>query len=156
MENLLPQAKVFLENFLSSFLGFSFTPSLFQAAIIVVSVFLLALTLGLARHHMVMWSVKGANFGFLLGIIFILVIEAVVLLGGRTALFEGTKGSSLPPQLQALLRDGRESLIQVLGLSVEEIPVGEARQASPQTVLEDFQSLDSSEAEVVRSAICKP
>lgn len=156
MENFLPQASTVLSRFLEP-LGFSFSPSFLQAAIIVVLVFLLAITLGFARQHMLTWSFKGAHFGFLFGIIFILILEAIFLVGGRTALFEASSNQRIPPNLRSFVEQGRKNLVGVLGLSVEQIPPTVAQEEpSAQSIIEGFQTLSPDQAQTVRSAICQP
>lgn len=154
MENFLPQILPKIEGILASY---SFSSSAnFQAAVIVVTVFLIAVLLGVTRRHIVSWTMSGAWFGFVFGIIFILGLEATFLVGGRTALFEATVNEKAPPQLRAFLEDGKRNLVRVLGLTTEEIPTSVAQELpSSQSILNDFQSLSSLESETVRSAICR-
>jgi len=159
MGNILPFVESFLKPYLNqiSYLRYmSFHPSAIQAALIVVLLFLLVLTLAYTRRHMIGWSFRGMHFGFIAGILFILILEAVVFIGGKTA-FSESQNTKLPGNIQGLLQKGRKDLINVLGLSTEEIPKSDAKEKpNIRSVLKDYENLSSDEAKIFRRSICEP
>lgn len=103
---------------------------------------------------MLEWSIKGAWFGVLFGIIITLVVQAVLLIGGRTTLVELIGNEKTPKVVRELLFDTSAQLSGVLG---KDIPVLSASDTSDtQTIFTEFNKLSSEEQSEVKEVICLP
>jgi len=135
---------------------FSIAPSYLQAGAIVLLLFLLVLSLANLRRHFLNWSVKGSIFGIFMGFILALILEGFLIIGGRTVLTEIVGWKDAPKPLVNLLDVGREKLVEVLGVTA---PIPESfagKEKNSSDILNEFRKLNVSEAEKVKSAICKP
>jgi len=135
---------------------FSISPSYIQAGAIVFLLFLLILSMANLRRHFLNWSVKGSIFGIFMGFILALILEGFLIIGGRTALTEIVGWKDAPKPLVNLLDAGREKLVEVLGVTA---PIPESfatKEKNSLDILNEFRKLNVSEAEKVKSAICKP
>jgi hypothetical protein len=91
-------------------------------------------------------------WGFLLA----LVVEGVLILGGRTILTEVIGWDNAPKPISTALDAGRAKLVDVLGVT-DEIPSSNAKNTPTyQSVVGDFASLSEKDADKVRSFICEP
>ena len=135
---------------------FSFSPSYFQAALIIFLIFILVLTLAQVRRHFIDWSIKGAIFGIFIGFLLALVLEGFLIIGGRTALTEVLGWKNAPKPLVGAIDQGRKKLVDVLRVT-DEVPASVAK-ADPTVddAVQLFQSLDPSESAKARSLICQP
>jgi len=136
--------------------SFSISPSYIQAGAIVFLLFILVLSLANLRRHFLKWSVKGSIFGIFMGFILALILEGFLIIGGRTVLTEIIGWKDAPKPLVNLLDVGRNKLVGVLGISA---PIPESfanKEKNSLDILDEFRKLNISEAEKVRSAICKP
>src|SRR3990167_2442698 len=92
----------------------------------------------------------------IVGLLFVLVFEGFLLVGGRTILTEVLGWENAPKPVQIALESGREKLVNVLGVT-EEIPSSLANEPpTAELVLQMFESLDASDAASVTSQICSP
>lgn len=126
-----------------------------QAVVIIIGVFLITLVLGLARHHMLAWSIKGAGFGIVMGAVLMLVLEGILLVGGKTAVGEIVKNTSTPENVRVFLQKNMSELASQIG--TEPGTLGAAsEQTGPEVIISEFKNLESLEREKVQEAICKP
>ena len=65
------------------------------------------------------WSFKGSIFGLFLGFLLALILEGFLLLGGKTALTSLLGWKNPPKAVSGVLENGREKLINVLGINSE-------------------------------------
>lgn len=151
------QATQFFTKSLDFNLGnFSFSPTYLQAGAIVFLIFLLILVFAQMRRHFINWSVKGAFFGIFFGFLLALILEGFLIIGGKTAIIEVLGWKNAPKPISNVLDLGREKLVNVLGIT-SQIPVSNAETlVNSDKVMNLFQSLNPSEAQKVRSMICKP
>jgi len=136
--------------------NFSISPSYIQAGAIVLLLFILVLSLANLRRHFLNWSVKGSVFGIFMGFILALILEGFLIIGGRTVLTEIVGWKDAPKPLVNLLDAGRDKLVEVLGVSA---PIPESFATKEKTsldILDEFRKLNVTEANKVKSAICKP
>ena len=136
--------------------NFSISPSYIQAGAIVLLLFILVLSLANLRRHFFNWSVKGSVFGIFMGFILALILEGFLIIGGRTVLTEIVGWKDAPKPLVNLLDAGRDKLVEVLGVSA---PIPESFATKEKTsldILDEFRKLNVTEANKVKSAICKP
>ncbi|MFC1625036.1 hypothetical protein ACFL15_01525 [Patescibacteria group bacterium] len=134
----------------------SITPSYIQAAAIIFLVFLLVLSLSGARRYFLKWSLKGSLFGIFWGFMLALIIEGFLIIGGKTIFTEIMGWKDAPKPLVNVLDAGREKLVEVLGITA---PIPESfakKEIFSEDILDDFRKLNISEAEKVKSLICKP
>lgn len=126
-----------------------------QATFIIIVVFLFALLLGVARHHMLAWSIKGAWFGIFFGILLTLLVEAFLLVGGRTALVETLNNEKIPKTVRNTIREGTREISNSLN---NEIPMLSAQDQQDPTknVISLFSSLKREDQQTVERAICLP
>lgn len=126
-----------------------------QAMLIIIGVFLFTLVLGLARHHMLVWSIKGAGFGIVMGAILMLILEGILLVGGKTAVGEIVKNNSTPDNVRVFLQKNMSELASQIG--AEPGTLGAASEKiDPEVVISEFKNLESLEQKAVQEAICKP
>lgn len=136
--------------------NFSISPSYIQAGAILFLIFILLLSMANLRRHFLNWSVKGSIFGIFMGFILALILEGFLIIGGRTVLTEIIGWKDAPKPLVNLLDAGREKLVDVLGITAP-IPESNAqKQKNSFDLLNDFRKLNTTEAEKVKSIICKP
>lgn len=134
----------------------SLQPSYIQAAAILFLLFILLLSLANLRRHFLNWSVKGSIFGIFWGFILALILEGFLIIGGKTILTEIVGWKDAPKPLVNILDAGREKLVEVLGIS-DPIPSSYAQKEKTSIdILDEFRRLNVTEAEKVKSAICKP
>lgn len=136
--------------------NFSISPSYIQAGAIVLLLFILVLSLANLRRHFLNWSVRGSVFGIFMGFILALILEGFLIIGGRTVLTEIVGWKDAPKPLVNILDAGRDKLVEVLGVS-DPIPESFAKKEKTSLdILDEFRKLNVTEANKVKSAICKP
>jgi hypothetical protein len=153
----MPDSAQFLFNTFDINLGSVYIPiPYWQAAALVVLIFLLILVMAQYRRHTVDWSMKGAVLGVFLGFLLALFLEGFLIIGGRTAL-TGVLGWKNPPlPIARVLEAGRSELIQVLGIQTE-IPASYAMETGTvQDALEVIQSLNPQDLKSVKGILCAP
>lgn len=153
MEALFAQA-ISLVNFLLSQIGFKLSPGTLQAAYIIVAVFLFALAFGIARHHMISWSLKGAWFGIFFGILLTLLVEAALLVGGRTVLVEALRWENTPKVVRDTLQISFAELSKNLSPNIPTL--GASDEKSKEKLIYEFENLSPEEQDEVRAAVCTP
>lgn len=130
-------------------------PVVFAGSIIFL-VFLLILTMAQLRRHYVNWSLKGGLFGIFFGFLLALILEGFLLISGKTFLTEALGWKNAPKPISVALDAGRGKLIQVLGIK-DQIPVSMASgNATFDTAVGVFQSLNPVEAKKIKNLICTP
>jgi len=131
--------------------GLYFSPTYLQAGLIVVLIFLLILLLGQLRHRMVNWEFRGIIPGIVMGFLLALVLEALLLVSGSTALIKVLGWKNPPKPISNVLDMGKEKFTKVLGSNTKV----EIKNLNSSSVLEDFRKLNSSQANTVRLLICE-
>jgi len=129
-------------------------PTYINAAIVVVLLFFLVLTMAQVRRHFMTWSFKGAIFGILLGFLLALVVEGFLVIGGRTAFTEILGWKNAPKPVSTALNIGRERLLQVLGTNTT-IPSSEAKIDGVSEILGVFNKLSPGEKEKIKTEVCR-
>lgn len=132
------QVIVFIQKTFVVNLGkFSIPFSYWQAAGIVVLIFLLIVSLAQFRRHEVNFSFKGMMVGLLFGFIFTLILEGFLIINGKTVITQILGWNNAPKPISLVLDAGRTKLTQVLGVSDQTI-----------------QSLNPTEIKKLKSLIC--
>ncbi len=152
---MLNSIQFLLKSFTLNVGRFSVPIPYWEAAAIVVLLFVLILTFAEMRKHYVDWSFKGGLAGIFFGFLLALILEGFLLIGGRTAI-TGILGWKNPPKPVAHVLDaGKTKLIQVLGAQTQ-IPASLAKEnTSVQGALETIQSLNPQDVTKVKSILCK-
>lgn len=100
------------------------------------------------------WHLQGAMGGVAFGFLLAIIIEGLLVVGGRTVFTEVIGWKDAPKPIANALDTGREKLIGVLGVT-ETIPASQAfEKPTIGGLMENYQLLGSSEKETVRSIIC--
>lgn len=102
--------------------GVTIYPQIWQAGLIIILLFFLVLTMAQVRRHFMEWSFKGAWFGIFLGFILALILEGLLLVGGRTIVTEVLGWRDAPKPVKTALDAGNDKLREVLGTSYQECP----------------------------------
>lgn len=153
MENILAQVFYVLPNFFSS-LGNTLPPGSVKLISIFGGIFLFLLLMGWARHHQLLWTFKGAHFGVIIGIVLTLVVEALIIIGGKTTFAEIIKNDKIPPAVLEAISKNLEDLN--FNLTSEPKALGAASKTSAVDVVGDFHELSEQEQSRVEDLICNP
>jgi hypothetical protein len=134
--------------------GFVFSPTYLQAGLIVFCLFLLILTFGMLQHRYTHWTIKGVMPGVALGFTLAFLIEAVLLVGGRTIFTELIGWKDAPKPISNALDVSRERLADVLGVNdmVEETNAGSI--PSVAQIIQNYESLEEGEQGSVQDLVC--
>lgn len=136
--------------------GMQISSNYIQAVLIVFMIFLIILSVARLRHMYVNWSLKGAvsmiGFGFLLA----LVLEGLLIIGGRTLFTEVLGWENAPKPISVALDAGRLRLVNVLGVT-DSIPESSADTKSEvELVVKQINSLDVEERAQLFENYCSP
>lgn len=93
-----------------------------QVLAIVVLLFLLVFMMASVRRHFLEYSIRGAGFGVILGFVLAIVVEGILLVGGRTVLIQTFGWKNPPKPIEKALEAGRERFSAVLGVSTPDEP----------------------------------
>lgn len=137
--------------------GIYIEPTYWQAAAIIILIFLLILTLARLRYIYVEWHFSRHNLSFLFyGFLLALIMEGFFLISGRTLFTTLLGWKSAPKPIGTALDIGRRKLSDVLG-SQTKIPNSSASQKpSYQSVISSFEELSEEEKADTRLYICEP
>jgi hypothetical protein len=129
--------------------GLEVEPTYWQAAIVLMLIFLLLFTVARMRYLYVHWSlgksaISMAFWGFVLAI----ALEGLLILSGRTLFTEVLGWENAPKPISTVLAISRNKLVDVLGVT-KESPTHES-------VTNDYENLSTDEMIQVRNVICKP
>ncbi len=136
--------------------GFSFSPNLLQAILMVILIFLLIFTLGHLRHTYVDWSVKGIMPGLTFGFVLAILVEGLFLIGGKTLFTEIIGWKTAPKPISNVLDASREKIVDVLGVQTQIPNTNAQKPPTSQSVLSDLKVLNSVEIEKVKQSLCAP
>lgn len=95
--------------------------------------------------------IPGIGMGFILT----LILEAILILGGRTAFTELLGWKNPPKPIARVLDSGRAKIVTVLG-SQSEVPLSEASSVDTSTsIMSRISELEVSEKEKLKQLLCK-
>lgn len=146
MENILAQATGVLDKTLPA--GWS------NLALAFGGVFVFLLLLGWARHHMLEWSIKGARFGVIFGILLTLIIEGFLLFGGRNLIVGAIQNEKTPEGVRVFLSQAFGEI--AVALRSDPKTLGASGKTSAVSVVGSFGELSESEQKRAQDSICKP
>lgn len=132
--------------------GWVFSPNYLQAGLMVLCVFLLILTFGMLRHRYNHWTVKGIFPGIALGFLLALLVEAALLVGGRTIITEVLGWKNAPKPISNVLDASRSHLVDVLGVTVPESKADQ--KPTVDAIMQSIENLTDSEVDSLKTLIC--
>lgn len=140
----------FLPDLLNSIAPIIFTTQ-FRIIYIIFSVFVIIILVGMVRKHYFRLTMKGARFGFLMGIIVVITIEILIF----AVYFYGFKfvdiisGKKESQEVVELTRQGVNRFNQVLGVDT-------CAGATPSLtrILEQLPNLKKSEEDKIKAVLC--
>lgn len=128
-----------------------------QAAAIIILVFLLVFTLARLRYLYIHWSLGKSSIAMIFwGFLLALILEGFLLIGGRTMLTEVLGWRNAPKPLSTLLDSSRSKLINVLGVNSTVTESEASANPTFDSVMLDYQSLSLEEMTKVKSVVCEP
>jgi hypothetical protein len=133
--------------------GLVFAPNYIEAGLIVLMIFLLVVTLGMLRHRYANWGLKGVLPGVTFGFLLALLLEGMLLVGGKTILTEVLGWKDAPKPISNALEASRTSFVSVLGAE-SAIPESAAKEPSVGSIMSSYTELPDSEKESLQSLIC--
>ena len=134
--------------------GAVFSPTYLQAGAVLVAIFIAILAFAMFQRRQHRESVKNTVPGIAFGFALALLLEAILLVGGRTVFTEVLGWENAPKPIANALDASRNHLVDVLGVA-EEVP--ESVAAEPPTIgafMQNYEGLEDSERESLQSLIC--
>lgn len=136
--------------------GFEIEPQVWQAAAIVVLLFLLVVTLARLRFLYVHWNLgKGAVSFLFYGFILALILEGFLIISGKSLLIEVVGWKNPPKPVSTALDAGKEKLIDVLGME-DEIQLKKEENPTFESVIINYNQLSSDDSQLVKEYLCRP
>ena len=129
-----------------------YTLPLFRVGLIAIAFLFFLFSIGLVRQHYFHLTMRGANFGFLAGILFVLILEAVgvfILIYGPQGL-EIVAGRHNQNEIAQMTREGVGRLGIVLGQATQK---GDRPTAT--NLLEQIPKLSRQEEDKIRAVLCR-
>ena len=123
-------------------------PTYWEAAAIVILLFLLVFTLARLRHLYVHWSFKSAPAMILFGFMLAVIIEGFLILSGKTFLIAILGWKNAPKPISTALDLGRDRLKNVLGAQDEVLSADE--------LIRSANKLPPDELQKFYDQVCKP
>ena len=136
--------------------GFSISPNLLQAILIVILIFLLIFTLGHLRHTYVDWSVKGILPGLTFGFVLAILVEGLFLIAGKTLFTEVLGWKNAPKPISNVLDASREKIVSVLGAESQVPSSNAATSPTSQSVLTEIKNLTKADQDKLKLSLCTP
>lgn len=134
--------------------GLTVSPNLIQAILLVVLLFLMIYMIGHLRHTYLDWSIKGILPGLSFGFILAIILEGMLLVGGKTILTETLGWKNAPKPISNALDAGRNGLSSVLGVSAT-VPTSDAKSAPTlQSVRNDIENLNKDDQSQLLQILC--
>jgi hypothetical protein len=139
--------KFLLKSFELNLGKFSIPIPYWEAAVLVILIFFLVVSLAQIRKDKVDWSFKGGIIGIFIGFLLALTLEAFLVFSGRTVLTDFLGWKNPPAPLAQALDAGKSRLIKVLGVQT---------QISSPDALQTIQSLAPEDLKKIKNLICTP
>ncbi len=137
--------------------GVDVYPTYWEAATIVLLIFLLIFTLARMRYIYVHWHLSKTSLAMMFwGFVLTVIIEGFLWLSGRTVLTTMLGWKNPPKPVAQTLSTGREHLREVLGETAE-IDSAKAKEIPTyQSVVFEYKELTDEDKEMVQKFVCKP
>lgn len=117
--------------------------------------FFFVVLLGLVRKHIFQISLKGAVFGFVLGIILMILLDLIILFGisDKEKLKRLISGENRPEMAAEVITSGVSNLTRVLGVSTTVVNKNQ-KPKNVEEVISDYLSLPQSDAQKFKNLLC--
>lgn len=127
----------------------------FKFALIGGGVFVFIILLAMVKKHIFEISMKGATFGFFLGLIVMLVLDLILIFGmaDKTKLAKLTSGDNRQEAIQEVFISGVSGLGNVLGVTTTSNPKKE-KPKIVEEIIHDYLSLPKDDAEKFKTLLC--
>ncbi len=137
--------------------GMEIVPTYWEAATILLLIFLIIFTLARMRYIYVHWHLSKTSLAMLFwGFVLTLILEGFLWLSGRTVLTTVLGWKNPPKPIATTLETGRDHLRQVLGETAE---IDSAKAKAPptyQSIVFDYKELSEEDKVTVQKFVCKP
>lgn len=126
-----------------------------KPAIIIGSIFFFVVLIALVRKHIFQLSMRGAVFGFVAGIIVMLILDLIIIFGiaDKTKVSKLSASENRQEAVQEIFISGISNLGNVLGVSTTARPKTQKPKALEE-VISGYLSLPSSDAEKFKVLLC--
>lgn|SRR5690606_37940583 len=134
--------------------GSVFSPTYLQAGFVAFCVFVFILAFAMFQRRQHQENIKNTMPGIAFGFAIAIVLEAMLLVGGRTLLTEFLGWDNAPKPISNALDASRTRLVEVLGVT-DEIPQSNA--SAPLTVRElneHYENLSAEDRELLQNLVC--
>lgn len=137
--------------------GIEIVPTYWEAATIILLIFLLIFTLARMRYIYVHWHLSKTSLAMMFwGFVLTVILEGFLWLSGRTVLTTMLGWKNPPKPIAATLETGRDHLREVLGETAE---IDSAKAKEPvtyQSVVFDYKELSDEDKSTVQKFVCTP
>lgn len=123
-----------------------------QVLSIIFLLFLLVIAMAMVRRHFLEFTVRGAGVGIVLGFFLAIVLEGLLLMGGKTFLISTLGWENAPKPIQKTIDTARSEFIKVLGSKTD---LENECEKTVDSFVENLQKLTPSQAQQVRFQICQ-
>lgn len=134
--------------------GFVFSPTYLQAGVVVLCLFLFIFAFGLMQRHQTQLTMKGIVPGIALGFTLALLIEAILLVGGKTVITELLGWKDAPKPISSAIEISRSHFVEVLGVN-SSVPEGNAQnKLGTDGIMQSYEELSEKEKKSLQKLIC--
>lgn len=137
--------------------GIEIVPTYWEAATIILLIFLLIFTLARMRYIYVHWHLSKTSLAMMFwGFVLTVILEGFLWLSGRTVLTTVLGWKNPPKPVAATLETGRDHLREVLGETAEIDSAKAKAPATYQSVVFDYKELSDEDKQTVQKFVCRP
>ena len=131
------------------------TSSYFKLAIVVGGVFVLVILLAMVRKHIFQISMKGAVFGFVTGIILMLLVDLIIILGmaDKSEIDDLSQKENRQEVFGQIILSGMNNLGNVLGVATT-VSSKEKKPVTLEELIGLYLNLPKKEAEKFENLLC--
>lgn len=127
----------------------------FKPALILGGIFFFIILFALVRKHIFEVSMKGAVFGFVSGVIIMLVLDLIIVFGmaDKNKVASITKGENRQAAIQDIFISGVSEIGNVLGVSTKAVPKTQ-KPKDVEEVISSYLNLPQDEAKKFKDLLC--
>lgn len=127
----------------------------FKPVIILGGIFIFIVLFALVRKHIFQLSMRGAIFGFVAGVIIMLVLDLIIIFGmaDKNKMAELTKGENRQAAIQDIFISGVSGIGNVLGVSTKAVPKTQ-KPTDVEEVIASYLNLPQDDAQKFKDLLC--
>ncbi len=131
------------------------TSSYFKLAVIVAGVFVMVILLAMVRKHIFRLSMKGAVFGFITGVIVMLLLDLMIIFGmtDKSKIDNLSQKENRQEAFQEIILSGMNNLGNVLGVATTTLPK-ETKPVTLEELVGEYLNLPKNDAEKFKGLLC--